>query len=190
MRTIWITVRTSLVLMLLCTLLYHLTVTGIAQAVLPYEADGSILYNEDNEPIGSALVGQTFTEPQYFHSRVSSIEYDAAGSGSPNYAPSNEELITRTKEAAEAWKQANPGSPLNQLPIDLVTNSGSGLDPHISPEGALVQIPRISERTGIAAAELEKLVAEHTAGRELGIFGEPRVNVLMLNLELQQLLNK
>lgn len=181
-------VRTSFVIMLVGGLLYPLAVTGIAQAIMPDRANGSLIYNEKNEVIGSELIGQSFTSPEYFHGRVSSIEYDGAGSGSNNYAPSNQEMIERTKDSVEAWKAANPSTPINKVPIDLLTNSGSGLDPHISPEAALAQVGRISELTGIDKQALRDLVEKHTEGRELGLFGEERVNVLKLNLDLKELL--
>ena len=139
--------------------------------------------------VGSELIGQNFTRPQYFHGRVSSIEYNGAGSGGNNYAPSNPDLIDRTKASIEAWKENNPDVPVSKVPMDLVTNSASGLDPHISPQAANIQIPRISKLTGITEAELIQLVEEHTEGRDLGVFGEPRVNVLKLNLALAELLD-
>lgn len=181
-------VRTTFVIMLSGGLLYPLAVTGIAQVIMPDKADGSLIYNKKNEVIGSALIGQSFTSPEYFHGRISSIEYDGAGSGSNNYAPSNQEMIDRTKDSIEAWKTANPSTPVNEVPIDLLTNSGSGLDPHISPEAAFAQVGRISELTGIDQQVLRDLVDKHTEGKELGLFGEDRVNVLKLNLDLEELL--
>ncbi|WP_226617936.1 potassium-transporting ATPase subunit KdpC [Cytobacillus firmus] len=181
-------VRTTFVIMLAGGLLYPLAVTGIAQVIMPDKADGSLIYSENNEVIGSALIGQSFSSPEYFHGRVSSIEYDGAGSGSNNYAPSNQEMIDRTKDSIAAWKTANQSTPINEVPIDLLTNSGSGLDPHISPEAAFAQVGRISELTGIDQQVLRDLVDKHTEGKELGLFGEERVNVLKLNLDLEELL--
>ena len=180
--------RLSFALMVICGLVYPLVVTGIAQVVMPKQADGSLIYNEDKKVIGSELIGQSFTKPEYFSGRISSIGYDAAGSGSPNYAPSNADMTKRTKESIAAWEKANPAVPVSELPIDLITNSGSGLDPHISPEAAEVQVSRISEVTGVEEAKLKKMIKENTQGRELGIFGETRVNVLTLNLALDNLL--
>jgi K+-transporting ATPase ATPase C chain len=177
-------IRTSFVIMLLCGLLYPLTVTGIAQVIMPDKADGSLVYNEKNEVIGSELIGQSFKNPKLFHGRVSSIEYNGAESGSNNYAPSNEAMIKRTKDSLKAWEINNPETPVSEVPIDLVTNSGSGLDPHISPKAALAQVNRVSKTTGISKEELISLIKKHTEGRELGLFGEQRVNVLMLNLDL------
>ncbi|GAA0445447.1 K(+)-transporting ATPase subunit C [Lentibacillus halophilus] len=178
-------IRISLLIMLLCGLVYPAIMTGIAQATMPNKADGSLIYNEKEEIIGSELIGQHFTEPQYFHGRVSSIKYDASGSNSPNYAPSNPKLLKRVKASMEQWKQNNPKS---YVTADLMTNSGSGLDPHISPESAQIQIPRVSEETGISEDKLKQLVQEHIDGPDLGIFGESRVNVLNLNLDLQEML--
>jgi potassium-transporting ATPase KdpC subunit len=169
---------------------YHLLVTGIGQILVPEKANGSLLYNQKGEVVGSALIGQKFEDPKFFQGRVSSIEYNAAGSGTNNYAPSNNDMIKRTKESLENWKKENPDVPVDQIPIDLVTNSGSGLDPHISPEAALAQIPRVEKLTGIDKDNLVHLVEKNTKGKELGLFGEPRVNVLKLNLDLKQQLEK
>lgn len=190
MRIVWISLRTSLALAVVVVLLYQGAVLGFAQAVTPDKANGSLIYNDRSEAVGSRLIGQAFTDPKLFHGRISSIGYDAAGSGSPNYAPSNKELAQRTKDAVEAWTTANPEVPAALLPIDLVTNSGSGLDPDISPEAAQAQIPRISKLTGIPGAELEKMIEARTHGRAFGIFGEPGVNVLLLNLDLQRKLTE
>ena len=184
-----IAVRTSLVFIVLCGVLYPLVTTGAAQLLMPKQAGGSLVKDQGGKVVGSELIGQNFTEPQYFHGRVSSIEYNGAGSGSNNYAPSNPDLIERTKASIEAWKENNPDVPVSEVPMDLVTNSGSGLDPHISPQAADIQIPRISKLTEITEAELKQLVEEHTEGRDLGVFGEPRVNVLKLNLALAELLD-
>ncbi|MFF2886234.1 potassium-transporting ATPase subunit KdpC [Paenibacillus sp. NPDC057967] len=180
-----IIIRSSLVLMLLCGVIYNIAVTGIAQLAMPYRADGSLLLNEKGQVIGSELIGQSFTEPGWFHGRVSSIGYAADGSGTPNYAPSNPELLARMQASAEEWRQANPNIPLGQVPQDLLTNSGSGLDPHISVEAALAQIPRVSQWSGVSAETLKQLVQEQTKEKELGVFGKRVVNVLLLNLELK-----
>ncbi|MGN7455476.1 potassium-transporting ATPase subunit KdpC [Paenibacillus pasadenensis] len=181
--------RISLVLMLLCGVVYNLAATGIAQTLMPHRASGSLI-EEDGRIVGSELIGQTFTEPRWFHGRLSSIGYAADGSGTPNYAPSNPDLLERARQSALDWQAANPDVPLSEVPLDLVTNSGSGLDPDISPQGARVQIPRVSAATGIPQAELEQLVERHTAPRRLGLFGEPTVNVLELNLALREAASK
>lgn len=188
-KTLWSSIRLSLAFMLLCGLAYNFAITGIAQAVLPKQANGSLLYDREGHVIGSELIGQNVTDPKLFQGRISSIAYRAEGSGSPNYAPSSEALLTRMRKTIAQWKDVNPEVPVSGLPADLITNSGSGLDPHISPAAAEAQIPRISKLTGVSKQELLRLVAEHTSGRELGFLGEPVVNVLELNLALSQRIN-
>lgn len=180
-----IAVRAAIVFIVLCGIVYPLACTGLAQALMPGHANGSLIEDASGKSVGSELIGQTFTDPKYFQGRVSSIDNKAEASGSNNYAPSNPDMLKRTQDSIEAWRTANPDVPIGKLPIALMTNSGSGLDPHITPQSAEVQIPRISRLTGIAAADLEKLVDKHTEGRDLGLFGEPRVNVLKLNIDLQ-----
>ncbi|HDR7655223.1 TPA: K(+)-transporting ATPase subunit C [Bacillus wiedmannii] len=181
-------IRITFTFLVLCGLVYPLIVTGIAQAVMKDNADGSLIYNDKNEVIGSTLIGQNFTDPRYFHGRVSSIEYKAEASGSNNYAPSNPDLEKRVEKSVEEWKKQNPTVPVTEVPIDLVTNSGSGLDPDISPQAASVQVDRISKLTKIPKETLGQLITDQTEGAALGLFGENRVNVLKLNLELQKLL--
>ncbi|QYR23176.1 potassium-transporting ATPase subunit KdpC [Paenibacillus sp. sptzw28] len=185
-----VAVRASIVFIVLCGILYPLACTGLAQLFMPYQANGSLIKNAAGEVVGSELIGQSFTDPKYFQGRVSSIGYNAGASGSNNYGPSNPDLLKRTKDSIEAWKKENPDVPVSKLPISLITNSGSGLDPDITPESASVQIPRISKLTGIPVLRLEELVRKQTVGRDLVIFGEPRVNVLKLNIELQHLVGK
>ncbi|WP_340023443.1 potassium-transporting ATPase subunit KdpC [Paenibacillus sp. FSL K6-1096] len=180
-------IRLSIVFILLCGIIYPLASTALAQVLMPSQANGSLLKNSDGKVVGSALIGQSFKDQALFQSRVSSIEYNAGASGSNNYGPSNPDMLQRTKDSIAQWQLDNPGVPVSKLPVDLITNSGSGLDPHISPAAALVQIPRISKLTGISADRLEALVAEHTEGRDLGLFGEKRVNVLKLNVALKEL---
>ncbi|MGG0293511.1 K(+)-transporting ATPase subunit C [Bacillus pacificus] len=181
-------IRITFTFLVLCGLVYPLIITGIAQAVMKDNADGSLIYNDKNEVIGSKLIGQNFIDPRYFHGRVSSIEYKAEASGSNNYAPSNPDLEKRVEKSIEEWKKQNPSVPVTEVPIDLVTNSGSGLDPDISPKAASVQVERISKLTKIPKETLEQLIKDQTEGAALGLFGEIRVNVLKLNLELQKLL--
>lgn len=183
-------VRISLVLIVLCGIIYPLVTTGIAKVVMPGNAGGSLIKNSSGDVIGSELIGQKFSDPSFFQGRVSSIDYKAEASGSNNFGPSNPALIERTQASITEWKTSNPDVPVKQVPIALITNSGSGLDPHITPESARVQVPRISKLTGIAASDLEELVSKHTESRDLGIFGEPRVNVLKLNIELSELMKK
>jgi len=181
-------VRITFTFLVLCGLVYPLIVTGIAQAVMKDNADGSLIYNDKNEVIGSKLIGQNFTDLRYFHGRVSSIEYKAEASGSNNYAPSNPDLEKRVEKSIEEWKKQNRAVLVTEVPIDLVTNSGSGLDPDISPKAASVQVERISKITKIPKETLGQLIKDQTEGAALGLFGENRVNVLKLNLELQKLL--
>ncbi|WP_088011647.1 potassium-transporting ATPase subunit KdpC [Gottfriedia acidiceleris] len=183
-------IRMTLVLILICGIIYPLTVTGVAQVIMKDKADGSLIYNKKKQVIGSELIGQQFTSPEYFHGRVSSIEYKSEGSGSNNFAPSNPDLKKRLDESVAAFQKENPGISLAEIPMDLITNSGSGLDPHISPKAADVQIDRIAKSTGLDKKQLKDLVKKHTEGRALGQFGEERVNVLKLNIEITKLLNK
>ncbi|EEM85222.1 K(+)-transporting ATPase subunit C [Bacillus thuringiensis] len=181
-------IRITFTFLVLCGLVYPLIVTGIAQAVMKDNADGSLIYNDKNEVIGSKLIGQNFTDPRYFQGRVSSIEYKAEASGSNNYAPSNPDLAKRVEKSIEEWKKQNPTVPVTEVPMDLVTNSGSGLDPDISPKGASVQVERISKLTRIPKETLDQLIKDQTEGAALGLFGEDPVNVLKLNLALQKLM--
>ncbi|MES5895730.1 MULTISPECIES: K(+)-transporting ATPase subunit C [Bacillus cereus group] len=181
-------IRITFTFLVLCGLVYPLIVTGIAQAVMKDNADGSLIYNDKDEVVGSKLIGQNFTDPRYFHGRVSSIEYKAEASGSNNYAPSNPDLAKRVEKSIEDWKKQNRAVPVTEVPIDLVTNSGSGLDPDISPKAASVQVDRISKITNIPKEKLDQLIKDQTEGAALGLFGEDRVNVLKLNLELQKLM--
>jgi K+-transporting ATPase ATPase C chain len=180
-------VRLSVVFIVLCGIIYPLASTALAQVLMPSQANGSLLKNGAGDVVGSELIGQNFTNPALFQGRVSSIEYQAGASGSNNYGPSNPDMLQRTKDSIAQWKIDNPNVPVSELPVDLITNSGSGLDPHISPAAAIVQIPRISNLTGIPADVLKDLVAQHTEGRDLGLFGEARVNVLKLNMALSEI---
>ena len=173
---------------LLLGVIYPLFVTAIAQVLFKDKANGQIRYR-NGEAIGSRIIAQPFTSSKYFHPRPSGAGngYDAANSGGTNYASTNEKLIDRVRSDAATLRQENPSQP---VPVDLITTSASGLDPEISPAAAEFQVPRIARERGISESELRALVQKHTTQRDLGLLGEPRVNVLELNLALDDLATK
>ncbi len=184
--------RPALFLLVILTLItgavYPLVVTGIAQSVFPAQADGSLIM-VDGKPVGSALIGQNFTDPKYFWGRPSATgpyPYNAAASGGSNLGPLNPALADAVKARVAALKASDPGNG-KPLPADLVSASASGLDPHISPAAARYQIARIAQARGLAPARLVTLVEQQTEARQWGLFGEPRINVLQLNLLLDKM---
>ena len=181
-KNLLIAIMMTVVTTLLLGVIYPLVVTGIAQVAFPHKANGQLI-EQNGKLIGSHIIGQPFTGPTYFHSRPSAAGtgYDATASGGTNLGPTNKTLIARVDHDSKALQAENPGVP---VPVDLVTTSASGLDPHISIAAAEFQIPRVAHARGISEAQLRQLIAAHTEGRQFGFFGESRVNVLELNLAL------
>jgi K+-transporting ATPase ATPase C chain len=194
-------IRPAIVLVVALTLLtglaYPLAMTGLGQVLFPTQANGSLIV-KDGKVVGSALIGQLFTEDKYFHGRPSATvkpdpndfsktveePYNAANSGGANLGPTNKALIDRVKDSVDKLKAENPNAP---VPIDLVTTTAGGLDPHISPAGALFQVPRVAKTRNMPEDRVRQLVEQHVEGRLFGLLGEPRVNVLALNMALDQL---
>lgn len=177
-----VAIRFTLVTTVIFGLLYPLGMTGLSHSIFPKQADGSLI-QKNGQILGSELIGQTFTADKYFHSRPSAAGngYDASSSSASNLAPTNKALMDRVKGDVAKLQQENPGTP---IPVDLVTASGSGLDPDISPAAADFQVPRVAKARGISEEALRVLIAKHALPRTYGIIGEPRVNVLELNLDL------
>ncbi|EKQ53060.1 MULTISPECIES: K(+)-transporting ATPase subunit C [unclassified Clostridium] len=206
MKIIKKSILVSITLMILCGLIYPLLMTGISQLIFNKQANGSMVV-VDGKEVGSELIGQNFTDPRFFRGRVSAINYNTyteadtkvdengksaysgVGSGSQNLAPSNEALKERVEKDINDFLDAHPGVKKEDIPTDLLTSSGSGLDPDISPEAAAIQIPAVSKASGISEADLHKIVDKYTEGRSFGIFGEPRVNIVKVNIELATILN-
>lgn len=192
-RSTAVAVRAMLVLTLVLGVGYTLVVTGIGQLLLPWQANGSLVHDAEGEPVGSSLIGQSFTDadggplPEYFQSRPSAAGdgYDGGASSGSNWGPENADLIAAIEDRQAAIAELE-GVAVSEIPADAVTASGSGLDPHISPAYAQLQAPRVAEARGLSEAEVLDLVAQYTEGRDLGYLGEPRVNVLALNLALDR----
>jgi K+-transporting ATPase ATPase C chain len=183
MKNLLTAILMTIVTTVLLGLIYPLVVTGLAQVIFPDKANGQLI-RKDGVVIGSRLIGQPFTGPGYFRSRPSAAGpagYDAGASSGSNLGPTNQKLIDRVSSDVETLQKENPGTP---VPIDLVTTSASGLDPHISPAGAEFQLPRIARERGLSENDVRRIVKAHTEGRQFGFLGEPRVNVLELNLDL------
>jgi K+-transporting ATPase ATPase C chain len=186
MKNLLTAILMTIVTTVLFGLIYPLAVTGIAQLAFPNKANGQLIKRSDGNIIGSRIIGQPFGGPGYFHSRPSAAGaagYDAGASSGSNLGPTNQKLIDRIKGDVVRLQAENPGK---AVPIDLVTTSASGLDPHISPAGADFQIPRVARERDLSESEVGSLVAKHTEGRTFRVLGEPTVNVLLLNLELDE----
>jgi len=184
-RNLLVAVLMTLATTVLLGIAYPLAVTALAQVLFPDKANGQLIH-KDGRLIGSRLIGQGFSSPGYFRPRPSAAGatgYDASASGGTNLGPTNAALIDAVRARAEAARRENPGVP---VPIDLVTSSASGLDPDISPAAAAFQVPRVARERGATEAAILQLVSGFTTGRDLGVFGEPRVNVLLLNLALDE----
>lgn len=193
-RTTGVALRAMLVFTLVLGVGYTLLITAIGQLALPWQANGSLVQDADGETVGSALLGQGFTDadgaalPEYFQSRPSAAGdgYDGGASSGSNYGPENSDLITAIEDRRAAIAELE-GVDVSEIPADAVTASGSGLDPHISPAYAELQVARVAAERGLSEDEVRALVAAHTESRDLGFLGEPRVNVLALNLALDEL---
>ena len=171
-----------LILTIVTGVIYPILVTGIAQMAFPHQANGSLI-ERDSVIIGSELIGQQFDDPKYFWGRLSSADYNAAASSGSNYGPMNPALMNAVQARIDALKAADPDNTL-PIPVDLVTASASGLDPHISVAAALYQVPRVASARGLDEAQVIALVNQYTEERQFGFLGEPRLNVLLLNLAL------
>ncbi len=183
-RNLGISVAMTVVTTVLLGLIYPMVVTGLAQLIFPNKANGQLIV-KNGKVIGSSIIGQGFSGPGYFHSRPSAAGngYDAANSGGSNLGPTNQKLLDRVKTDVASAQAENPGM---QVPIDMVTTSASGFDPHITPANAEFQLPRVARARGISAEQVQAVLSKHTEGRQFGILGEPRVNVLELNLDLDR----
>lgn len=178
-----------IVMTVLTGIAYPLVMTGLAQLLFSHQANGSLLY-KNGQVVGSKLIGQNFSDPRYFHPRPSAAGqngYDAASSGGSNLGPTNDVLIKQVSQRVDTVRSENGLLGNQTVPSDLVTASASGLDPDITPEAAMVQVPRIAKERGLSEAAIRDLVQKNIISRELGIFGEPRVNVLQLNMDLDRL---
>ncbi len=178
----------TLVTTILFGVAFPLVVTGLAQVLFPKQANGQLI-THNGRVVGSRLIGQSFSLPGYFHSRPSNAGtgYDAANSGASNLGPTNRTLIARVQSDADRLQPENPSAP---IPMDLLTSSASGLDPHISPDAAEFQVPRVARERGASEDAVRQAIRQHTESRQFGVLGEPRVNVLELNLALDEILPK
>jgi K+-transporting ATPase ATPase C chain len=187
MKTLLVALRINLVTLVLCGLLYPLVTTGIAQTVFHDAANGSLVTDDTGKVVGSSLIAQPFANPAYFHPRPSAagVGYDPTASSGSNLGPTSSALRERVSAAVATLRAENPDAH-GEVPAELVTTSGSGLDPDLSPEGALWEVPRIAKARSVTTDRVQKVVLDNVEGRDLGFMGEPRVNVLALNLALDR----
>ena len=188
LKTLYASLVSTAVITLICCGIYPFVVTGLGQLLFHSQVDGSLIQNADGKVIGSALIGQAFTKPEYFHGRPSAAGngYDAANSSGSNFGPTNQKLADGIKANVDAYLKENPTVKMGQVPPDAVTASGSGLDPHIAPENARAQIERVAKARGASISEVQQLVESRIEAPLLGFLGEPVLNVLLVNLELDQ----
>jgi K+-transporting ATPase ATPase C chain len=189
MRALMISIKMTIVLTILLGIIYPLAMTGLANVLFPHQAQGSLI-ERDGKVVGSELIGQTFAAPGYFHSRPSAAGdkgYDASNSSASNLGPTNKTLISTVQQRLKDVLESNPGTNASEVPIDLVTSSGSGLDPEVSPAAADIQVARVAKARGIGEDDVRLLIRQNTRARYLGVLGEPGVNVLTLNLALDKL---
>ena len=189
MRALMISIKLTIVLTILLGIIYPLAMTGVANVLFPHQAQGSLI-ERDGKVVGSELIGQTFAAPGYFHGRPSAAGdkgYDASNSSGSNLGPTNKTLISAVQQRVKDVVEANPGISAHQVPIDLVTTSGSGLDPEISPASADIQVMRVAKARRIGEDDVRLLIRQNTRARSLGVLGESGVNVLTLNLALDKL---
>ncbi|MFB7142227.1 potassium-transporting ATPase subunit KdpC [Gottfriedia sp. NPDC056225] len=185
MKSVMVAIRASIVLLVICGLVYPLATTGVAQVIFPKQADGSLIETK-GKVTGSKLLAQEFKGPEWFHSRASAANYNPTASAATNAAVASKEYVKETKDKINELKNENSNL-RKTIPADLVTTSGSGFDPDLSPEAVKAQVPRVAKATGISEDQLMTLINKHTKRRQIGIFGEPRVNILELNLDLKEL---
>ena len=183
---IWVAVKMTIALTLLTGIVYPVAMVGLAHLIFPHQAEGSLIVR-DGQVVGSALIGQNFSSPKYFHPRPSAAGdkgYDAANSSGSNLGPTNKALIETVRSRASTLREHEPGIDHGVIPVDMVTASGSGLDPEITRAAAEIQVPRVAKARGLSEDEVRSLISTYTRGRTLGVLGEPGVNVLELNLAL------
>ena len=192
-RVLWPAIALLVVMTLITGVAYPAVVTAVAQVVFPHQANGSLLVAKDGRTVGSSLIGQAFAGDTYFWGRLSAagatdanpLGYDASGSAGSNLGPTNQDLLDRVEQSVADYQAANPGVP---IPVDLITTSASGLDPHFSPAAADYQVARVAKARGLSEADVQAFVDRHTEQPLFGVFGQPRVHVLELNLDLDGLL--